>query len=100
MLAGPDRKVSGEDSGKRPFVHRKLRWRLTSTLRTFLSIGTSHGMESMKRVGALDITEAIADRIGSYLDINFMQFFGRRAGPSLVLVHDSGGDGPLLGCCR
>lgn len=31
-------------------------------------------MKAQKRIGALDIAEAIAARIGSYVDMNFMQF--------------------------
>jgi hypothetical protein len=32
------------------------------------------GMKTSTRIGALDIAEAIHQRIGSYVDMNFMQF--------------------------
>lgn len=31
-------------------------------------------METVSRLGALDIDEAITARIGSYVDVDFMQF--------------------------
>ncbi len=31
-------------------------------------------MEALSRIGALDIAEAIHERIGTYVDMNFMQF--------------------------
>jgi len=33
-----------------------------------------HTMMASPRIGALDIAEAIHERIGSYVDMNFMQF--------------------------
>ena len=47
-----------------------------------------------KRIGALDIAEAIAERIGTYVDMNFMQFLAADHDRILCWYMNSGGDGP------
>ena len=51
-------------------------------------------MIRMKRIGALDIAEAISERIGSYVDMNFMQFLAADGDRILCWHMNSGGDGP------
>ncbi len=47
-----------------------------------------------QRVGALDIAEAISERIGSYVDMNFMQFLAVEQERILCWYMNSGGKGP------
>jgi hypothetical protein len=46
------------------------------------------------RIGALDIAEAIAERIGSYVDMNFIQFLAVDAEHIQCWYMNSGGKGP------
>jgi hypothetical protein len=48
----------------------------------------------MKRIGALDIAEAISERIGSYVDMNFMQFLAADEDRILCWYMNGGGEGP------
>jgi hypothetical protein len=47
-----------------------------------------------KRIGALDIAEAIQERIGSYVDMNFMQFLAVEDDRIYCWYMNSGGNGP------
>ena len=51
-------------------------------------------MVSLSRIGALDIAEAIADQIGSYVDMNFIQFLAVDADRVHCWYMNSGGEGP------
>ena len=51
-------------------------------------------MTALTRVGALDIAEAIYERIGSYVDMNFMQFLAVEADRIHCWYMNSGGEGP------
>jgi len=48
------------------------------------------------RIGALDIAEAIYERIGSYIDMNFMQFLAVEDDHVLCWYMNSGGEGPTF----
>jgi hypothetical protein len=51
-------------------------------------------MIQSQRIGALDIAEAIAERIGSYVDMNFIQFLAVDADRIQCWYMNSGGEGP------
>ena len=51
-------------------------------------------MSGLKRIGALDIAEAIADRIGSYVDMDFVQFLAVDGDRIQCWYMNSGGEGP------
>jgi hypothetical protein len=51
-------------------------------------------MKASSRVGALDIAEAIHERIGSYVDMNFMQFLAVEGDRVRCWYMNSGGSGP------
>ncbi len=51
-------------------------------------------MDSLPRIGALDIAEAISERIGSYVDMNFMQFLAVENDRISCWYMNSSGDGP------
>ncbi|MGH1558124.1 hypothetical protein ACRAWD_10635 [Caulobacter segnis] len=53
-------------------------------------------MTILNRVGALDIAEAIAERIGSYVDMNFIQFLSADADRIQCWYMNSGGEGPTF----
>ncbi len=50
-------------------------------------------MESLLRIGALDVAEAIAARIGSYVDVNFIQFLAVERDRVLCWYMNCDGDG-------
>jgi hypothetical protein len=54
-------------------------------------------MTAYQRIGALDIAEAIALRIGSYVDMSFLQFLAVERDRVLCSYSNSGGDGPSFG---
>lgn len=54
-------------------------------------------MTSLPRIGALDIAEAAAERIGSYVDMNFIQFLAVEGDWVRCWYMNSGGDGPTFG---
>ena len=51
-------------------------------------------MISSTRIGALDIAEAISARIGSYVDMNFIQFLAVEGDRIDCWYMNSGGEGP------
>ena len=51
-------------------------------------------MTSSTRIGALDIAEAISQRIGSYVDMNFIQFLAVENDRVDCWYMNSGGVGP------
>ena len=51
-------------------------------------------MTASSRVGALDIAEAIYERIGSYADMEFMQFLAVEGDRIHCWYMNSGGEGP------
>jgi hypothetical protein len=51
-------------------------------------------MLALKRIGALDIAEAISEQIGSYVDMNFIQFLAVDADRIQCWYMNSGGEGP------
>jgi hypothetical protein len=51
-------------------------------------------MTAHQRIGALDIAETIALRIGSYVDMNFLQFPAVEQDRVLCWYMNSGGGGP------
>lgn len=53
-------------------------------------------MTAFPRVGALDIAEAIQERIGSYVDMNFMQFLAVDGDHIHCWYMNSGGKGPTV----
>ena len=53
-------------------------------------------MTILSRIGALDIAGAIADRIGSYVDMNFIQFLAVESDRVLCWYMNSGGEGPTF----
>jgi len=53
-------------------------------------------MNSLQRIGALDIAEAIAARIGSYVHMDFIQFLAVERDRVLCLYMNSDGDGPTF----
>ena len=48
------------------------------------------------RIGALDIAEAVAARIGSYVDMNFFQFLAAEQDTVRLWYMNSGGKGPTF----
>lgn len=54
-------------------------------------------MIALTRIGALDIAAAIAERIGSYVDMNFIQFLAADADRIQCWYMNSGGEGPSFG---
>jgi hypothetical protein len=53
-------------------------------------------MNTKNRIGALDIAEAIHGRIGSYVDMNFMQFLAVEDERIHCWYMNSGGEGPTF----
>ncbi len=53
-------------------------------------------MTASPRIGALDIAEAIHERIGAYVDMNFMQFLAAEGGRIHCWYMNSGGEGPTF----
>jgi len=53
-------------------------------------------MTILPRIGALDIAEAIAERIGSYVDINFVQFLAVEGDRVWCWYMNDGGKGPTF----
>lgn len=53
-------------------------------------------METSSRIGALDIAEAIHERIGNYVDMNFMQFLAVEGDRIRCWYMNSGGKGPAF----
>jgi hypothetical protein len=53
-------------------------------------------MIKSNRIGALDIAEAIHERIGSYVDMDFMQFLAVDGDRIHCWYMNSGGDGPTF----
>lgn len=51
-------------------------------------------MTAWHRLGALDIAEAIHDRIGSYVDMSLMQFLAVEGDRIHCWYMNSGGEGP------
>lgn len=51
-------------------------------------------MTTSARIGALDIAGAISDRIGSYVDMDFMQFLAVEGDRIRCWYMNSGGEGP------
>lgn len=50
----------------------------------------------LQRIGALDIAEAISAEIGSYVDMNFMQFLAVEGSQVRCWYMNSSGDGPTF----
>lgn len=50
----------------------------------------------LQRIGALDIAEAISAEIGSYVDMNFMQFLAVEGSQVRCWYLHCDGDGPTL----
>lgn len=53
-------------------------------------------MTTALRIGALDIAEAISAKIGSYVDMNFMQFLAVEGDHIQCWYMNDGGDGPTF----
>ena len=53
-------------------------------------------MRKVQRIGALDIAEAISAEIGSYVDMNFMQFLAVEGSQVRCWYMNSDGDGPTF----
>lgn len=53
-------------------------------------------MNSLQRIGAHDIAEAIAARIGSYVHTDFIQFLAVERDRVLCWYMNSDGDGPTF----
>jgi hypothetical protein len=53
-------------------------------------------MNATNRIGALEIAEAIHARIGSYVDVNFMQFLAVEGDRIHCWYMNSGGEGPTF----
>lgn len=51
----------------------------------------------MTRIDALDIAEAISERIGSYVDMNFIQFLAADDDRIQCWYMNCGGEGPSFG---
>ncbi len=51
-------------------------------------------MTTSKRIGALDIASAISEKIGSYVDMNFIQFLAVDTDRVQCWYMNSGGEGP------
>ena len=54
------------------------------------------GSVKLQRIGALDIAEAISAEIGSYVDMNFIQFLAVEGSQVRCWYMNSGGDGPTF----
>ena len=54
-------------------------------------------MTVLTRIGALDIAEAISEQIGSYVDMNFIQFLAADTDRIHCWYMNSGGEGPSFG---
>jgi hypothetical protein len=54
-------------------------------------------MTYLQRIGALDVAETIAERIGSYVDMNFLQFLAVEGDRARCWYMNSSGDGPRVG---
>ena len=54
------------------------------------------GSVKLQRIGALDIAEAISAEIGSYVDMNLMQFLAVEGSRVLCWYMNSSGDGPTF----
>ena len=50
----------------------------------------------LQRIGALDIAEAISAEIGSYVDMNFIQFLAVEGSQVRCWYMNSDGDGPAF----
>ena len=50
----------------------------------------------LPRIGALDIAQAISERIGSYVDMNFFQFLAVEGNRVQCWYMNSGGNGPTF----
>ncbi|MCL6741810.1 hypothetical protein LZ518_11795 [Sphingomonas sp. RB56-2] len=48
------------------------------------------------RIGALDIAGAISERIGSYVDMNFIEFLAVEGERIQCWYHNAGGEGPTF----
>ncbi len=53
-------------------------------------------MTGSTRIGALDTGEAIQERIGSYVDMNFVQFLAVEGDRIHCWYMNSGGEGPTF----
>jgi hypothetical protein len=53
-------------------------------------------MKTALRIGALDIAEAISAKIGSYVDMNFMQFLAVEGDHIQCWYMNAGGNGPTF----
>lgn len=53
-------------------------------------------MTESQRIGALDIARAIYERIGSYVDMNFMQFLAIESDRIHCWYMNSDGEGPTF----
>jgi hypothetical protein len=53
-------------------------------------------MTMLSRIGALDIAEAISTRIGSYVDMNFIQFLAVDRDRVMCWYMNCDGDGPTF----
>lgn len=51
-------------------------------------------MKASRRIGALDIAEVLHERIGSYVDMDFMQFLAVEGDRIQCWYMNSGGEGP------
>ncbi|GLK56137.1 hypothetical protein GCM10008170_21560 [Methylopila capsulata] len=52
--------------------------------------------EKLRRIGALEIAEAISAKIGSYVDMNFVQFLAVEERRVRCWYMNSGGGGPTF----
>jgi len=53
-------------------------------------------MIQRRRIGALDIAGAISERIGSYVDMNFIEFLAVEGDRIQCWYMNSGGEGPTF----
>ena len=53
-------------------------------------------MTILPRIGALEIAEAIAERIGSYVDMNFIQFLAVEGSRVSCWYMNCNGEGPTF----
>ena len=53
-------------------------------------------LRKLQRIGALDIAEAISAEIGSYVDMNFVQFLAVEGGRVRCWYMNSDGNGPTF----
>lgn len=53
-------------------------------------------MISSNRIGALDIANAISERIGSYVDMTFIEFLAVEGDHILCWYMNAGGEGPTF----